>query len=73
MPKYKVWECKIVIKDDVELPYGSDFSPRRAVINAVNELTGDMVLSCFSGWGGALTPIQEECVDRQVKRDQQNH
>jgi len=63
MSKYKVWECKIVVKSDAEFPFqGFDAPPRRAAIEAVEKHDIE-VLSCFSGWGGSLTEIQEYLVD----------
>ncbi len=56
-PKYRVWECKIVVPDYAKLPYGFGFPPRKAAIEAV-ENRGMIVLSCFSGWGGTLTKIE---------------
>lgn len=66
MSKYKVWECKIVVKDDAEFPpeiNGFDSVPRRVAIEAV-EKHGIEVLDCFSGWGGSLSEIQEHLVDK---------
>ena len=57
--RYQVWECKIVVPDDAELPDGFDWPPRRAAIKAVED-AGIEVLACFSGWGGALTSVQLE-------------
>ncbi|MGB3945287.1 MAG: hypothetical protein WBK76_00405 [Candidatus Saccharimonadales bacterium] len=65
--KYQVWECKIVVPLDAELPEGLDFPPRRAAILAV-ERAGIQVLDCFSGWGGKLTPMQKQLVDDKMLR-----
>ena len=59
---YKVWDCKIVVPIDAELPNGFDSPPRTAAVEAV-EKAGITVLSCFSGWGGTLTEIEAEIVD----------
>ena len=59
--KYKVWDCKIVVPNDAELPDGFDYPPRKAAIEAV-ENAGIAVLSCFSGWGGRLTKVEAEIV-----------
>jgi len=59
--KYKVWECKIVVSENVELPEGFDGPPRWGAIQAV-ESAGIEVLCCFSGWGGTLNQIQEQLV-----------
>lgn len=61
----KVWECKIVVSDDAELPNGFDSPPRRAAINAV-ESAGIEVLGCSSGWGGYLTKEEEEFFKNHV-------
>jgi hypothetical protein len=60
---YRVWECKIVVRDDVELPEGFDFPPRRAAIDAVTD-RGVSIVSCFSGWGGALTVSEYKALPR---------
>jgi hypothetical protein len=61
--KYKVWECKIVVSEDVKLPDGFDSPPRLAAIKAVEQY-GFKVLDCFSGWGGKLTKIERIIVER---------
>ena len=58
-----VWFCKIVVDDEVEIPDGFDFPPRRAAINAV-ESRGIEVSACFSGWGGKLNEPEAEIVRR---------
>ena len=63
MIKYKVWECKIVVPNDTELPNGFDCVPRHGAIDAINKHNID-VLDCFSGWGGKLTKTEQECVVR---------
>jgi len=65
--KFKVWECKIVVADDVRIPDGFDFPPRRAALEAI-EAGGIEVLSCFSGWGGTLTATQMEIVEENCKQ-----
>ena len=57
---FKVWNCKIVVSGDAELPPGFDYPPRRAAINAVEEET--KIISCFSGWGGSLTKSESNIV-----------
>lgn len=59
--KYKVWDCKIVVPIDTELPDGFDAPPRSAAMEAV-ENAGITVVSCFSGWGGKLTKIEAEII-----------
>jgi len=59
MKKVKVWECKIIVSEDAELPPGFDWPPRSAAIAAV-EAAGIEVLGCSSGWGGSLTKDEQE-------------
>jgi hypothetical protein len=65
---YKIWECKIVVTEDSDLPDGFDAPPRRAAIKAV-EKAGITVIDCFSGWGGSLTDVEKVIVDYDVNRD----
>ena len=65
--RYQVWNCKIVVAEDVDLPNDFDSPPRRAAIQAV-ENAGFAVIDCFSGWGGKLTDTEKEIVDVNVKR-----
>ncbi|MGI9293445.1 MAG: hypothetical protein ACR2PS_05630 [Pseudomonadales bacterium] len=51
----KVWECKVVLTDDAELPDGADLPMRQAVKQACRELCGQEPNTVFSGWGGKLT------------------
>ena len=60
--KYQVWNCQIVVRGDACLPYGFDFAPRRAAVEAI-ERSGVEVLSCFSGWGGTLNAGQQWCME----------
>jgi hypothetical protein len=67
--KYHVWECKIVVRGDAELPDGFDMPPRRAAIKAV-ESHGIDVVCCYSGWGDSLTDSQRGiCDDFAVTQD----
>ena len=63
---YKVWDCKIVVSNDAELPSGFDSPPRSAATDAV-EKAGITVLSCFSGWGGTLTEVEAGIVAEHEK------
>lgn len=63
MKKYKVWDCKIVVPIDIELPDGFDAPPRTAAIKAVEE-AGIEVLTCLSGWGGTLSDLEKDVVER---------
>lgn len=59
MKKVKVWECKIIVPEDAELPLGFDYPPRSAAVDAI-EKAGIEVLGCSSGWGGTLTAGEQE-------------
>lgn len=63
-PKFKVWQCKIVVSKDARLPIAFDDSPWSAAIKAV-ESAGIPVLYCFSGWDGCLTPSERDIVVRE--------
>lgn len=67
MSRFKVWECKIVVAGDIEIPDGFDFPPRRAALEAI-EAGGIDVISCFSGWGGTLTEMETEIVEENCRR-----
>jgi hypothetical protein len=60
----KVWECKIIASDDIDLPNGFDWPPRSAACEAV-EAAGIKVLGCSSGWGGSLTKGEQEAFESQ--------
>ena len=60
--KYKVWECKIVVAEDAELPKGFDAPPRRSAMAAV-EAAGIDVIACFSGWGGKVDKIEKQIIE----------
>lgn len=60
--KVKVWECKIVVPADAELPPGFDYPPRIAAIKAIQN-AGVPVLACASGWGGSLTREEQEFLE----------
>lgn len=68
MKKVKVWECKIIVPEDAELPQGFDNPPRSAAIAAVGE-AGIEVLGCSSGWGGHLTKGEREAFESQLSHD----
>lgn len=63
--KYRVWECKIAIPNDAELPDGFDSPPRMAAQAAI-EAAGFTVLSNFSGWGGELTDYEESLTEKRL-------
>lgn len=64
MKKVKVWECKILVPEDAELPPGFDSPPRLAAIEAI-ENSGIEVLGCASSWGGSLTAKEREAFEAQ--------
>jgi hypothetical protein len=64
---YKVWDCKIVIKGDCELPKGFDSPPRMAAEKAI-ERAGFEVLANFSGWGGEMNINQMEIVNEMMAK-----
>lgn len=66
MKKVKVWECKILVPEDAELPPGFDSPPRSAAIEAI-EKAGIEVLGCASGWGGSLTAEEREAFEAQER------
>ena len=65
--KYKVWTCKIIISDEVDLPPGFDYPPRMAAQKAI-EGAGFKVLMNSSGWGGSLSKSDIEFIDRNEGR-----
>lgn len=68
----KIWTCKIVLPDDAELPWGADQPPRRAVIEAVAQMTKSPQLACFSGWGGELSDGEAKYLDHKLKAFQKS-
>ena len=64
MPKYQVWECKIVVPGDAVMPEGFDLAPRLAAVCAVEEYVP--VVACFSGWGGTLSQAEAEELDPEA-------
>lgn len=65
--KYQVWDCKIVVPADIELPNGFDNPPRRAAVEAVRA-AGIPILGCFSGWAGRLTEVEHDIIDEEQER-----
>lgn len=61
--KYKIWECKIIVSDEIDLPDGFDFPPRSAAIKVI-ENAGFEVISCFSGWGSKLNRSERNCLKK---------
>lgn len=64
--KYRVWECKIVVRGDVALPTGFDAPPRSAAERAVEKADIE-VLACFSGWDGKIGKMERVIVDNFVE------
>lgn len=65
MKKYRVWECKIVISDPVNLPSGFDAPPRAAAIKAIED-AGFEIEGCFSGWGGSLSDLERGVLENRM-------
>jgi len=61
----KIWDCKIGEVDDGDVPEGGDLPMREAVRKAYKELTGKDATFLFSGWGGELTDLEREVVERK--------
>ena len=59
-----IWTCKIGEMNRRELPDGADNPMRRAVAQAYRELTGEDPAFIFSGWGGTLTEIERNIVEK---------
>ena len=67
--KFKIWDCKILVPIDAELPPGFDSPPRQAAIKAVED-AGIEVLACSSGWGGTLSEEESDFYENNiVKKD----
>ncbi|USL89981.1 hypothetical protein [Vibrio phage vB_VpaS_CHI] len=61
MKRFNVWECKLVIPEDTELPNGADNPFRKAVLQVAKDL--DLpVEGCLSGWGGSLTRSERDAM-----------
>lgn len=54
---YNVWQCRIYVRKEVDLPSGFDAPPRAAAERALQG-AGVLYAACFSGWGNA--PIENE-------------
>lgn len=61
----KIWECKIGIESDVELPFGADMPMRAAVRRAFIQITGKEPDFTFSGWGATLNQIERDIIDQK--------
>lgn len=62
----KIWECKIGIVEDEDLPPGSDLPMRRAVEAAFMLVTGKEADFTFSGWGCELSEAERDVVSGSV-------
>jgi len=62
MDNYQVWECKIIVSNEAELPLGFDSPPREAAIDAIQD-AGIEVLDCFSGWGGKVSKLESAIME----------
>lgn len=65
MNQFKVWDCKIVVPINAEIPDGFDWPPRHGAISAL-EANNIKVLGCFSGWGGTLTELETAIIERDI-------
>lgn len=55
----KLWSCKVGFADAHQLPAGSDWPMREAVIGAFRQITGCEPEFTFSGWGDKLTEAED--------------
>lgn len=77
--KFKVWECRLVVRGDADLPRAFDGVPREAAWQAV-ERAGVRVEACFSGWGGKISEREVAVIENRepdraqlkLERDQFN-
>lgn len=60
----RVWTCKVVIREDVDLPLGADL-PMRAGVRAALQHMGFSEDAMFSGWGGEATPVEIAVMDNK--------
>ena len=67
MKKFKVWECKIIVDEDAELPAGFDWPPRKAATEAIKD-AGIEVLGCSSGWAGTLTEAERMAFEENLEQ-----
>lgn len=68
--KFKVWECKIVVPFEAELPPYFDGPPRCAAEQAVTD-AGIEVVAVLSGWGGSLTEIELDVIAPDHSADEE--
>lgn len=62
--EYTVWDCKIGVKGELNLPLGADWPMRQAIARAFFELTGQHAEFNFSGWGGTLNDVEKSIVEK---------
>jgi hypothetical protein len=67
MNQYQVWQCKIGVKGDIELPAGSDWPMRVAIQKAFFELTGVEAEFTFSGWNAQLTEGEKAVAENKQR------
>lgn len=72
MKQYRIWDCKIGIVGDCNLPDGADLPMRQAIKEAFYNITGIDCDFCLSGWGGLLTHTEKGVV-RQLTKGQHAH
>ncbi len=59
---FQVWQCKVGVKGDVDLPWGADLPMRQAIQKAFREVTGVDAEFTFSGWNAQLTESEKKVV-----------
>jgi hypothetical protein len=53
-----IWECKVGIIGNVDLPNGADLPMRIAIEKAFKDVAGVECEFNFSGWGGSLNKFE---------------
>jgi hypothetical protein len=64
--KRQLWDCKIGVKGQVEIPHGADFPMRRAVEAEFKKITGQNPDYIFSGWGSTLGESELAVVENRA-------
>lgn len=68
--KYRVWECKLYVPADVELPLAADSPMRRGVTATFQKMMGadDIGYDIFSGWGGSVDECEMAVIENREPR-----
>ena len=64
----RVWDCKVGVLGELELPGGADGPMRHAVEDAFFKVTGRHAHFMFSGWGGKLDEEELAVIDERAGR-----